>query len=151
MGSIVKEFLFYEDVGRPLNRVASNLKELLDCVREVSMSSIEFHKEREDFSRWINDVLLDRELAGRVREVRDRGEGLRRNLIEALTRSLEEEAAPVECTRCGATLEKPLKSWSMRGFPNKNGMRTKLTIGFYGCSSCGKKFRRVIAKERIEG
>ena len=148
--SIGKGFRFYEGADKPLNQVASNLRELLDCVREVPISSIEFHKGRGDFSRWISDVLLDRELAGKVREMRDVGEGLRRNLIEALTRRLEAVTAPVHCPRCGATLEKPLKSWSMKGFPNKRGIRTRLTIGLYGCSSCGKKFRRVIAKERVE-
>ncbi|MEJ2242243.1 MAG: hypothetical protein P8Y18_08885 [Candidatus Bathyarchaeota archaeon] len=54
-----------------------------------------------------------------------------------------------ECPECGSRVYNPTKIWSMVGNPNNNGERFKLTLGIFDCSSCDKKFRAVVKKERI--
>ena len=43
-------FCFYEDTGKPLDEVASNPQDLVEKVRKVPVSSLEFHQKRGDFS-----------------------------------------------------------------------------------------------------
>lgn len=54
-----------------------------------------------------------------------------------------------ECPGCGSKVYNPTKIWSMVGNPSKNGDRFNLTLGIFNCSSCDRKFRAVVRKERI--
>ena len=52
------------------------------------------------------------------------------------------------CPECGTDVINPIKTWSMVGRPTKKGEQFRLKLGIFPCSRCGKKFRRVIEKEK---
>ena len=136
-------FYFYEDIGKPLQELALSLKGLRNKIGIVPSTSLEFHKRRGDFSRWIKVVLEDPQLAETIQEIDETGEELRRELLNTLKNS--DEAA---CPACRAA-NTPAKTWKMAGRPNENGERLQLTIGQYRCRECGKAFRKVLAKKKI--
>ncbi len=136
-------FYFYEDIDQPLQHIALSLKDLRDKIGIVSSASLEFHKNRGDFSRWIRTVLEDPLLAETIQKISETGEGLRRELLNTLKNSDE-----ASCPAC-RLVNIPVKTWKMAGKPSKNGERLQLTIGHYRCRECGKAFRKVLAKERI--
>ncbi len=72
------EFYFNESVSIifPSNIQARNPAEFLIALRYVDPSSIYYHfyearirHDNDDFSRWVEDVLKDRELAGKIRVI----------------------------------------------------------------------------------
>lgn len=137
-------FYFYEGIGKPLYEVAFNPKDLGEKIKKVPVASLEFHQKRRDFARWIRDVFKETQLADAVEKVNNTGEDLRRELLNSLKRS--EKAA---CPKCGVETTST-KTWKMAGRPSKKGKRLQLTIGLYKCPKCGKTFRNVIKKEKIE-
>jgi DNA repair exonuclease SbcCD ATPase subunit len=52
------------------------------------------------------------------------------------------------CPECGTEVINPIKTWSMVSRPTKKGEQFKFTLGIFTCPRCGKKFRRVIEKEK---
>lgn len=143
---VEKGFYFYEDLGKPLHQVAVSVKDFLEKVGKVPVTSLEFHQNRGDFAKWIRDALGAVSLADTIETVKETGEGLRRRIIEIV--SHPEAAVLATCPQCG-TGTKPVKIWSMTGRPSKTGKRLRLTIGYYRCSQCGKSFRKVVAKEKV--
>ncbi len=137
-------FYFYEDIGKPLQEVALSLKDLRDKIDIVPSTSLEFHKNRGDFSRWIKVVLEDLPLAETIQKISETGEDLRRQLLNALKNSDE-----ASCPACRVA-NIPVKTWKMAGRPSKKGERFQLTIGHYRCHECGKTFRKVLAKKKIK-
>ena len=137
-------FHFYVDFGRPLPSVVFDLGEFKDQVKEVPISSLDFHQDRGDFAKWIQEVFKQTLLADRISKIEGNGETLRGSLLRILSDPLKSE-----CPKC-RNETKPIKSWDMTGKPFKNGEKLKLTIGFYKCANCQKTFRKVIKKERIK-
>ena len=77
-------FSFYDDVGKPLNLHAHNLRDFANKVEKADIASIEFHTKRGDFEAWFNG-LGDAELARKVALLKQRnvvGEDLRTQLHE---------------------------------------------------------------------
>ena len=137
-------FYFYEDIGKPLYEVALNPQDLMEKIRKVSATSLEFHQRRGDFAKWIRDVFKDIQLAEAIEKIDRTGEDLRRELLNSFGSS--DKAA---CPRCGVETS-PVKTWKMAGRPSKTGERLQLTLGYYKCLQCNKSFRSVIAKEKIK-
>jgi hypothetical protein len=54
------------------------------------------------------------------------------------------------CPRCEVELANPRKTWSMVGIPDKKSDQSMLTLGFFRCSECEKKFLKIIRKEKYE-
>lgn len=137
-------FYFYKNFDEPLFEAAFNLEEFMKKIKKISVTSIEFHQNRGDFARWVQDVLKETLLAEKIEKIRGTGEELRRELLDVIR-------APriVECPKC-QTKTNPLKSWKMAGNPSKTGERLQLTIGFYKCNNCRKAFRKVLRKEKIK-
>ena len=52
------------------------------------------------------------------------------------------------CPRCGTNANNQIKTWSMVDRPNKTGEQIKLTVGFFMCHECEKRFMNVIEKEK---
>ena len=52
------------------------------------------------------------------------------------------------CPRCGTNVNNQIKTWSMVGRPNKTGEQNKLTVGFFMCHECEKRFMKVLEKEK---
>jgi len=139
-----KGFHFYEDEGKPTGQVALTLEDFARKARMVSIASIEFHQERGDFANWIRDVFEDYPLAEKVENLKEKGENLRKNIVETIE-GLKQHNVFL-CPNCGKEV-RPKKIWNMPGRPNKAGKTLHLTLGYYQCSNCEKKFRRVLAKE----
>jgi hypothetical protein len=59
-------FSFYLGVDMPAGRHASNLREFSDRLLEVEPRSIFFHLERDDFQKWLVEVIGDRQLASKL-------------------------------------------------------------------------------------
>ena len=137
-------FYFYQDVDKPLFEAAFNLEDFWEKIREIPASSLEFHQKRGDFARWIRDVFKETQLAERIEKIYNTGEGLRKELLNAI-----HNPEIAECPECG-TQTGPVKTWKMAGRPSKTGERLQLTIGLYKCKNCKKTFRKVVKKEKIK-
>jgi hypothetical protein len=59
-------FYFYEAVGKPTGEIAKNLSDFLDRVKSVKSESLIFHLQRRDFQNWIEKILGDSKLAGKL-------------------------------------------------------------------------------------
>jgi DNA repair exonuclease SbcCD ATPase subunit len=146
------EFYFYEDFDKPINQTAHNLQEFLEKLKTVPIASIDFHQERGDFSKWVRDTLQDDPLADAIEKFEERGEELRRRLIETVaerTAGPKEAKVLVRCPGCGSEAN-PIKTWNMAGKPSKAGERMQLTLGNFECPKCNKRFRHIIEKKRIK-
>ncbi len=55
------------------------------------------------------------------------------------------------CPRCGTEVANQTKTWSMVGRPGKTGEQFKLTLGFFMCPECEKRFLKVLGKEKEGG
>jgi len=141
-------FHFFTDIAQPTGQVALSLREFTLKLKEIPITSIEFHQKRGDFAKWIRNIFEDTVLADAVERIRASGEELRKQLIEAVTPQ-PERALLVNCPKCG-TPTTPTKTWSITGKAVKTGIRPKLTWGSYKCPNCGKAFRQLLAKETIK-
>jgi len=84
-----KGFTFFYEFATPTSWTVYSLKEFLAAVKAVDISSVLFHVERDDFERWIREVIGDVVLADKLAAVEREGVGgedLRR-LIVRLVRS----------------------------------------------------------------
>jgi uncharacterized protein (UPF0212 family) len=136
-------FYFYEGIGKPLYESAFNPQDLREKIKQVPVSSLEFHHKRGDFVTWLRIVFKDLQLADTIEKIDKTGENLRRELLNALS-----NPGKAQCPRCGIETS-PAKTWKMAGRPSKTGERLQLTIGHYKCPKCNKTFRKVLAKEKI--
>ena len=86
-----KAFYFFTSIGNYTGVSASSLKEFLDRINEVNLKSVEFHLCRGDFDKWMDEVILDAELAGDVRRIQKlnlTGDSLRNQLYATVSRRL---------------------------------------------------------------
>ncbi len=141
-----KGFYFYEDIQKPIGEAALSIEEFAQKVRTLPIVSLEFHQGRGDFANWIREVFKDVSLAENIEMLNDRGEALRRSLIEAVEGPKKTLSVP--CPECGMETS-PKKVWKMAGRANKSGKSLQLTLGHYECSGCGKSFRRVLGKDFV--
>jgi len=141
-----KAFHFYAAIGKPTGQMALSLEDFAKKVRIISVASLEFHQVRGDFANWIRDIFNELSLAEKIEKIEEKGESLRRRIIETLERP--EQHHVVTCPSCGKEL-KAQKMWKMAGRPDKEGRRLQLTIGHYRCPECERSFRQVLAKEVI--
>ncbi len=62
----------FSSYERPVGYAAHSLQELASMLEFVPDEVIRYHVEREDFSRWVDQVIGDGQLAGKIRGVSDR-------------------------------------------------------------------------------
>ena len=142
-----KGFHFFEEIGKPTGKVALSLKDFTVKLKEIPITSIEFHQKRGDFAKWIRNIFEATTLADAIERIKTTGEDLRKQLIETITQS--EKPILVNCPKCG-TATTPTRTWSIIGKAVKTGIRPKLTLGSFKCPNCGKAFRQTLAKEQIK-
>jgi hypothetical protein len=84
---------YFRDPGQTTMHSAGNLEQFQHELCDCSLSSLEHHAAGHDFSRWMDDVLQDAELAARLREIEAqslagggtlRAERLRAALLDAV-------------------------------------------------------------------
>lgn len=88
-----KRFYFHDLNGRPAGRSAASLWEFREAIRDIPVSSLQYHMKRGDFEQWLHNVLHDEELARRIHKAADHhleGEALRRALLEIVIERYEE-------------------------------------------------------------
>jgi hypothetical protein len=88
-----KRFYFHQPDGRFLGKVAGNLWEFRETLRELPLDSLLHHLQRGDFEHWLREVLHDEELARLVHKISDRqleGETIRQALLEAVIARYDE-------------------------------------------------------------
>lgn len=84
-------FYFYADEGKYTGYSAHNIEEFAEAIKNVTLQSIKFHLEREDFENWLN-YIDHKELAQEfkiARETLQTGDELKQNLIDLLDQVLE--------------------------------------------------------------
>ena len=83
----MKGFHFYGGIDQPLNLTALTLAEFYKIIKQVNVSSIEFHLYRGDFEKWVKEACKESELAEEIGSVKAedlKGEDLRAKLLKVL-------------------------------------------------------------------
>jgi hypothetical protein len=83
----VAPFYFFVDVGQYTGIKAASYEDFLTSIKQVEAKSLSFHIEREDFQKWVSDVLKDEKLAeeiGKIKNQKLRGQTLRNSLYRAV-------------------------------------------------------------------
>lgn len=86
-------FYFFSSIGNYIGKSAASLEEFLEKIKEVNSKSLEFHFYRGDFERWVDEVLGDAGLAGRIKELRNQklaGDLLKSELYQAVLKRYNE-------------------------------------------------------------
>ena len=86
-------FYFFTSVGNYTGQRAMSLEEFANKIREVKITSLEFHLYRGDFEKWTDEVLEDNILTERISAVKllePIGNSLRDQLYFTVLKRLEE-------------------------------------------------------------
>jgi len=85
-------FHFYKGPGDDTGKVAVSLVDFADKIRSVDIRSINFHFTRQDFEKWMRNVLGDVELSRRISKIKrdSHGEKLRSEIIQTVKSRIEE-------------------------------------------------------------
>jgi len=85
-------FQFFRRLGDSTEKVAISLTDFVEKMRSVDIRSVNFHFKRQDFEKWIRDVIGDAELSRRISRIRKEahGEKLRNEIIQIVKGRLEE-------------------------------------------------------------
>jgi hypothetical protein len=89
----VAPFYFCVDVGQYTGIKAASYEDFLTSIKQVEEKSLSFHIEREDFEKWVSDVLKDEKLAeeiGKIKNQKLRGQALRNSLYRAVFKRYNE-------------------------------------------------------------
>ena len=89
----VPPFYFCVDIGDYTGMSASSYEDFLASIKKVNARSLSFHLKREDFEKWVFDVLKDEKLAKEIRELRNQklsGQALRNRLYSIVSKRHEE-------------------------------------------------------------
>ena len=83
----VAPFHFCVDVGQYTGISAASYKDFMTSIKQVEAKSLSFHIEREDFQKWVLNILKDRTLAEEIAKIKNqklRGQALRNSLYRAV-------------------------------------------------------------------
>ena len=86
-------FYFFTSVGNYTGHRAMSLEEFAHKIRQVQITSLEFHLYRGDFEKWADEVLEDNTLTermGAVKLLEPTGNALRDQLDFAVSKRLDE-------------------------------------------------------------
>ena len=88
-----KGFTFFYEFARPTQRTVHSLYEFQSTLKVIDPKSIQFHMERGDFARWLNQVIGDGKLAEELTELSNKklaGASLRKKIISAVKQRIKE-------------------------------------------------------------
>lgn len=85
-------FHFFKALGDPTGKVATSLSDFAEKLRIVDIRSVNFHFPRQDFEKWLRDVIGDAELSMRIGRIRKdtHGERLRSEIIQTVKARIDE-------------------------------------------------------------
>jgi Asp-tRNA(Asn)/Glu-tRNA(Gln) amidotransferase C subunit len=96
-----KRFQFFTDLNKPTGIYATSIYDFLDTLKKVDLESLEFHVERNDFSRWLREVVGDNSLADdfeKQHALDMSGEKIRSNLVEITEKRCKEMSNALKMT-----------------------------------------------------
>jgi MoaA/NifB/PqqE/SkfB family radical SAM enzyme len=85
-------FYFFTSIGNYTGVSADSLEEFVKKILEVNIKSLEFHLNRGDFQKWIDETLEDKALSDEVKKLqllKPVGNDLRDNLYLMVSRHYE--------------------------------------------------------------
>jgi len=87
-----ESFHFFRELGDPTGEVAISLADFAEKMQSVDIRSVNFHFKRQDFAKWLTDIIGDTELSRRISRIRKEvhGEKLRNEIVQIVKRRLEE-------------------------------------------------------------
>lgn len=85
-------FHFFRAPGDATGKVATNLTDFAEKLRTIDIRSINFHFPRQDFEKWLRDVIGDSELSTRISRIgkENHGEKLRSEVIQIVKARVDE-------------------------------------------------------------
>jgi hypothetical protein len=85
-------FHFFRALGDATGKVATSLPDFAEKLRTVDIRSINFHFPRQDFEKWLRDIIGDSELSRRISRIgkETRGEKLRSEIIQIVKARVDE-------------------------------------------------------------
>lgn len=92
---VEKGFHFFTDLRKPTGAFATSIFEFADQLKKVDLKSIEFHVQRNDFSKWLKEVIRDDWLGnefGRLQEMKLTGDRLRSKVVDMTEKRCRELA-----------------------------------------------------------
>ena len=85
-------FYFFTSIGNYTGEKATSLEEFVEKIGEVNVKSLEFHLYREDFEKWTDKTLEDKELAEKIKSLKSlspSGDSLRDQLYLIISKRYE--------------------------------------------------------------
>jgi alpha-amylase len=92
---VEKAFHFFTDLRKPLGIFATSIFEFADELKKVDLKSLEFHMQRNDFSKWLREVIRDDWLANEfegLQGLKLSGEKLRARVADTAEKRCKELA-----------------------------------------------------------
>ena len=85
-------FHFFKAPGDSTGKVATNLPDFAEKLRTVDIRSINFHFPRQDFEKWLREIIGDSELSRRISRIgkENHGEKLRSEVIRIVKARVDE-------------------------------------------------------------
>ena len=85
-------FHFFKALGDSTGKVATNLTDFVGKLATVDIRSINFHFQRQDFEKWLKDVIGDSELSRKISSIgkETHGEKLRSEIIRIVKGRIDE-------------------------------------------------------------
>jgi len=88
-------FHFYTELGKYTGVTASSLSEFAEKLQTIPAESIVFHFQRDDFQKWIRNIIGDEELAKRLDQLKKwpswpSDESLRKELVKTTHKRISE-------------------------------------------------------------
>jgi hypothetical protein len=94
-----KGFHFFNDWHMPTGISANSIFDFLNALKKVDVKSLDFHLKRNDFVRWMREVIRDDVLASEFENLRDAGlagEKIRDRLVRVTEKRCKELADAVK-------------------------------------------------------
>jgi hypothetical protein len=85
-------FHFFKALGDSTGKVATNLTDFVEKLATVDIRSINFHFQRQDFEKWLKDIIGDSELSRKISSIgkETHGEKLRSEIIRIVKGRIDE-------------------------------------------------------------
>ena len=85
-------FHFFRAPGDSTGKVATSLADFVEKLRTVDIRSVNFHFPRQDFEKWLRDIIGDAELSRRINRIKKEthGEKLRSEIIQIVKVRIDE-------------------------------------------------------------
>jgi hypothetical protein len=85
-------FHFFKAPGDSTGKVATNLTDFVEKLRTIDIRSVNFHFPRQDFEKWLRDIIGDSELSRKISRIKKEthGEQLRNEIIQIVKGRVDE-------------------------------------------------------------